>query len=353
MYSDELFEEYLQKNVLLTGEVGELLGVSKQQVSNLVKQGKIKPFKYNANSSLFLKSTIDEYMAKKLSKNMYRKNEIIGEGNTFKTRKHFDSIKESHKNIQEVHLYLNSQEAIFDGYYCLEGHYQRDALLRLDAPTCVLKLDNDEEIWYDGFNCGYGGTGPNGSYRLLIELGVVDELASQVFKTSKLSFYKTHSEWEMVNRTTSISNKDYPVTDSNIYMYNDRLVLVQNRPEKHKLDTQYEEFIDKYSFFIPRPVEIAFLSREEALNTGHVIANCNYCGVYQIIIKDISGSELWLDYKLNENQSISKQQNLESILKKIGITIPENKETLSERIKNWLGIAPVVADRITYRKAEK
>ena len=216
-----------------------------------------------------------------------------------------------------------------------------------------MKLDNDEEIWYDGFNCGYGGTGPNGSYRLLIELGVVDELASQVFKTSKLSFYKTHSEWEMVNRTTSISNKDYPVTDSNIYMYNDRLVLVQNRPEKHKLETQYEEFIDKYSFFIPRPVEIAFLSREEALNTGHVIASCNYCGIYQIIIKDISGSELWLDYKLNENQSISKQQNLESILKKIGITIPENKETLSERIKNWLGIAPVVADRITYRKAEK
>lgn len=352
MRRDELFEAYLKENILLTNEVGKMLGVSKQQVSNLVKQGKIKPFKEGANSSLFLKAEIDEYIAKKLSRNIFCQNEIIGDGNTHKSQKHFMSIKDEHKKIQEVHLYFDKQDAIFDGYYCLDGRYQRDTLLRLDAPTAVLKLCDDTELWYDGFNCGYGGTGPNGSYELLVGLGVPGEMAEKLFSAKKISFYREKNEWEVVDRTVSTARKDNPFLDGDVCLYNDRLVLVQERTEKYMLETQCVEFIDKYSFFIPRPTEVTFLSYEEALRTGHYVSSFNNSGVYQIIIKDISNSELWLSCRVDESQPISKQQNLESILKKVGMEISDTKESLPDKIKSWLGIAPVITDRITYRRTE-
>ena len=352
MYTDELFERYLKENVLMTSEVGAILGVSKQQVSNLVKQGKIKPFKENANSSLFLKTNIDEYMATKLSNPKFRDHQVIGDGNTFRSKDHFASIHELHKDIREVHLYFNKQDAIFDGYFCLDDRYQTDTLLRLDAPTCVLKLHNGESIWYDGFNCGYGGTGPNGSYDLLIDLGVTGEVARKLFDSRKISFYKEDDIWEAVDRAGTIANTEYPMTDSDVCLFNGELVLVQNKPEKYEIETKSIEVIERFSFFIPRPVEVTFYNQEEAINTGHFATSINHSSVYQVVIKDASGSELWLDAIVDEGQRISKQQNLESILKKVGMSVPKGTESLSEKIKTWLGIAPMIIDKITYKKDE-
>lgn len=352
MYTDELFERYLKENVLMTSEVGEILGVSKQQVSNLVKQGKIKPFKVNANSSLFLKTNIDEYIATKLSNPTFRDNKVIGDGNTLRSKDHFDSIRELHKDVQEVHLYFNKQDAIFDGYFCLDDRYQTDTLLRLDAPTCVLKLHNGESIWYDGFNCGYGGTGPNGSYDLLVDLGVTNEVAKKLFESRKISFYKEGAIWEAVDRAGTIANPEYPMKDSDVCLFNRELVLVQNKPEKYEIETKCIEFIDRYSFFIPRPIEVTFYSREEAINTGHFTTSINHSAVYQVVIKDASGSELWLDSAVDEGQPINKQQNLECILNKVGISVPKGTESLSEKIKTWLGIAPIITDKVTYKKNE-
>lgn len=156
MYRDELFNRYIKEKMLFTSEVCKILGVSRQQVSNLVKQGKLIPLKENPNASIFLKSDTDAYIAEKMSWNIHCRNEIIGNGNTFHSRKHFDLIEKLHGEITELHLYFHSQDAMFDGYYTLQGRYQRDTLLGLEAPTCVMKLTNGKEYWYDGFNCGYG-----------------------------------------------------------------------------------------------------------------------------------------------------------------------------------------------------
>lgn len=352
MYRDELFDKYIKENMLFTSEVCQILGVSRQQISNLVKQGKLSPLKENANAAIFLKSDIDAYIAEKMSWNIHYRNEIIGNGNTFHSRKHFDLIEELHDEIVEVHLYFHSQDAMFDGYYTLQGRYQRNTLLGLEAPTCVMKLTDGKEYWYNGFNCGYGGTGPNGSYDALIKLRVPEALAKKLFYTEKISFYKVKETWEMVNRADSIAKSDYPDFECNICLYNNRLVLVQTKAEKYKKERKYGDFLEKYNFFIPKPIEITFFSREEALNTGHYVSTFRYSTIYQIVIKDVSGNELWLDYQFDENLPIKKQQNIEEIMKKIGIEIPKNKESLSERIKEWLNIVPVITDKITYRKKD-
>lgn len=350
MYRDELFDKYIKENMLFTSEVCKILGVSRQQISNLVKQGKLSPLKENANAAIFLKSDIDAYIAEKMLWNIHYKNEIIGNGNTFHSRKHFDLIEELHDEIVEVHLYFHNQDAMFDGYYTLQGRYQRNTLLGLEAPTCVMKLADGKEYWYNGFNCGYGGTGPNGSYDALIKLKVPEALAKRLFYTEKISFYKVGETWEMVNRAGSITESNYLDLDCNICLYNDILVLVQTKEEKYKKEKKYKDFLEKYSFFIPKPIEITFFSREEALDTGHYISTFRHSTIYQIVIKDASGNELWLDYQFDENLPIKKQQNIEEIMKKIGIEIPKNKESLSKRIKEWLNIVPMITDKITYRK---
>lgn len=350
MFRDELFDKYIKENMLFTSEVCEILGVSRQQVSNLVKQGKLFPLKENANAAVFLKSDIDAYIAEKMSWNIHCRNEIIGNGNTFHSRKHFNLIEELHDEIIEIHFYFHSQDAMFDGYYTMQGRYQRDTLLGLEAPTCIMKLADGKEYWYDGFNCGYGGTGPNGSYDALIKLGIPETMANEVFRTRKVSFYKIGDCWEVVDRAESITNSKYPDMKCNIGLYNDRLVLVQTKEEKYRKEETYEDFLEKYSFFIPRPIEITFLSKEEALNTGHYVSTFNHSEIYQIVIKDVSGSELWLDYQFDEKLPINKQQNIEEIMKKIGIEIPKNKDSISNRIKEWLNIVPVITDKITYRK---
>ncbi|MFS0655728.1 helix-turn-helix domain-containing protein [Bacillus sp. 179-C3.3 HS] len=46
--------EFIQKEVLTTAEVGEILGVTRQRLSALVNSGKLKPVKRVGTVALFL-----------------------------------------------------------------------------------------------------------------------------------------------------------------------------------------------------------------------------------------------------------------------------------------------------------
>lgn len=348
---DKVLEAYAKDNVLLTQEVCEILGVSRQQVNNLVKQGKIKPLKEAANASLFLKADIDEYLAQKLSLPITEKREIIGNGNTFKSLDHFRSIKNLYDKIEAVHLYFYAQDAIFEGNYSLIDMFQKDTLLRIDAPTCVLVTEEGEKVYYDGLNTGYGGTGPHGTYDMLISLGVSEKDAKRVFGSKKVSYYKEDGLWQVVEREETSMKKEKADIEGEVFVYNNSLVLLPNQSSLRKRELDYEQFIAKYEFFVPRPREVYFLSEEEALKTGHYSSKYRNKGIYQVIIKDVSGNELWLDCPYDENKPLSKQQNMESILRKVGFHISEEKKnSLSDKLKEWLGLTPIVADKIVYHK---
>mgnify|MGYP001558152792 CR=1 FL=1 len=39
----------------------------------------------------------------------------------------------------------------------------------------ILKDDRGNEVWLSGCNCGYGGTGPHGTYELLQKVGLIPQ----------------------------------------------------------------------------------------------------------------------------------------------------------------------------------
>lgn len=348
---DRVLLAYIKDNVLLTQEVCELLNVSKQQVNNLVKQGKLTPIKETANASVFLKADIDEYIAKKRSLPIMERRKIIGDGITRYSMKHFKTITELYEKIEAVHVYFCIKDAIYDGYYSLFDSYQTDTLLRIVAPTCVLVVKDGEKIYYDGFNCGYGGTGPHGTYDMLIELGVEPELAKKVFTSDKLSYYRENGLWQVVDRQEEFSSISSKGMEEEMFVFNNSLVLIPDKTSLGRRELNYLEFLEAYEFFVPHPREVCFYSEEEALKTGHYISNFKNKGIYQVIIKDMSGNEVWLNCPYDETKSISKQLNMESILRKVGFQVPEKeKDSLPQKIKTWLGLNPIIADKIVFHK---
>lgn len=120
---------------------------------------------------------------------------------------------------------------------------------------------------------------------------------------------------------------------------------------KYKMDTQPIDFLSKYSFFVPQPVSVTFMTRAIAKETGHYISSTLGSTYYPIIIKDVTGRELWLDYFLDEDIPISKQQDLQTILKEMGMNITkEDSDKLTVRLKKWLSIEPRIVDKVTFTK---
>lgn len=62
--SDDEIREIVKDNVLTTAQVVELLGVTRQHLNNLMKQGKIKATLETANGYLFVVADIKDYVVK-------------------------------------------------------------------------------------------------------------------------------------------------------------------------------------------------------------------------------------------------------------------------------------------------
>ncbi|TCT23403.1 AlpA family transcriptional regulator [Melghiribacillus thermohalophilus] len=58
--SREEVEEFVRNEVLTTSEAIKILGISRQAMSNKIRDGKIKPVKKLRGDSLFLRSDIEE-----------------------------------------------------------------------------------------------------------------------------------------------------------------------------------------------------------------------------------------------------------------------------------------------------
>lgn len=358
----EYLRDIVKNDILVVSEVSDMLGVSKQQINNLIKKGKLIPAKGTPNGYLFLRGDIDDYLQQKIKLNLQIPKEILGNGNTNKSKEYFDNVMAGYDKVQSVNIYFDRSDAIFDGYYTQAERFQRNHLIRIQAPTFVITYDDGEEFWFDGFNCGYEGEGPHGSYDVLTELGVQKEEADIVFRSAWVRCYKEANGWKIINKERNLDHKEGEQIKnwmqerelySEICLFNYNLVLIQKRVNKYKMDTQPIDFLLKYNYFVPQPVSVTFMTKEEARETGHYVSSTLGSTFYQIIIKDITGRELWLDYFVDEGMSISKQQNLQTILEKLGMSISEeNSSKLTARIKNWLSIEPRIIDKITYTKRQ-
>lgn len=356
----EYIRNVIKRDVLVASDVSEMLGVSKQQIINLVKKGTLIPIKETPNGYLFLRDDISKYIEKKLQFNENKIQKIIGDGVTWRSKEYFDNEVKDYEKIHSVHAYFNKTDAIFNGCYLPVGKFQRDTLLGLDAPTFVITYDNGEELWFDGFNCGYNGTGPNGSYHVFEKLGIPDP--DVLYYSEWIRCYREGDSWKVISKKRDVYCNDIPEKErkeksglgGSLCLFNNKLVLIQNRADRYALDTKPIDFVEKYSYFVPNPVSVTFMAKSVAEETGHYVSSLLDSAYYQIIIEDITGRELWLDYYIDENAPINKQQNLQTILEKLEMEISkEDLEKLCDRAKLWLGIYPRINDMVTCVKKKK
>ena len=71
-----------------------------------------------------------------------------------------------------------------------------------------------------------------------------------------------------------------------------------------------------------------------------VCTSRSYVQPYNLIIIDNTGRELWLHINVNDAVPIKKQYTLLELLKQCGFGI-STTESLSDKLKTWLGIVPI------------
>lgn len=101
------------------------------------------------------------------------------------------------------------------------------------------------------------------------------------------------------------------------------MVLVQSRGSFRASSLKV---LERYNAFIPNPIEFIFLpSYDLAKDYGYVTPSHYGEDLYNIIIKDISGRELWLHAYIDNSEPFASQE-LAKLLELAGFQIPQEKK---------------------------
>ena len=307
----------------------------------MIARGTLVPIKTSMGSSLFLRSEIEDYKNKRAHKNVLVPAKIIGGG-----------VSACDRYVQEnytsdvvdkaigIFIYFFAEDAIEDRFYSPSQAPKQNRLTAVDVPHLVVRFDDETEEYFSAYNCGYRGTSPSHTYRLLTEVfGVAPDIANAVYHSRILKLYKEDG-WRIAMQV----DRDYGDVQSiqeehrffaaRYYLYNGNLVVCKSRVGdmwmRHKISEQakLEDCIYDYFGFLRNPSSICLYSREKAIETGHYDASFTGSVIaYQIIVRDDSGREVWLDYEIDEDMPLVKQATLMSLLNSLDIWLESDDIT--------------------------
>lgn len=354
---NDIMREFIKDNVLSTMESCKLLGVSRQTFNQYIKDEKAIPAKVIANGMLFYKEDIidlaDEKYKRRNARNKRMRTQIRGNGSIEKSISYLKEQIENKDDVVSVKLYFESNDAIIDGYYNVEGSDEiMDKLVRVSAPHAVITLKGDKELWVDGLLCGYIGGGPGGSKRFLKYLDVADDEISKLHSAAIIEYYKQDGIWKgecFKSRREQVNQENDEYGTRRIFMFNGNLVLIQD--DCRQWDSDPVGFLREFQSFVSKPASVTIYSRKEALSSGHYYASIGNSNCYQIVIKDVAGREIWMQQLINENKPISKQPELLEVLEMNGIKISK-KEKYFELFKILLSSKVRMDDKTVFEVQE-
>ena len=341
-----------QANVLTTEETCSILDRTRQQLNNLLRKNEIEVFKVTSNGNLFWKPDVYELL-RKINRDSGREYHEIHGYTTSKSVSAFRSLSINPKEVEQVYVFLSARDAIQKNFYNIRDVEMPDTLTNIEAARFIIIMNNEEEYWFDGLTCGYGGEGCGGSETVLSELGILERGKSRVnsiISSNKvLHFYRDNGEWKYEGEDSVEDDgmdyywrqeHDLDSIESYYYRYNGNLVLTQGVKYKKTfgaVKAPSKEVLMKSLYFTPNPVTVEFLTKEEALKTGHFRVGYSETLIYQIIIKDISDRELWLTYPI-EDILKTNPLSMREVYEVLGIEVEE--ETLPDKLKYLLGLSP-------------
>lgn len=356
----DFLKKIVNDEVLFMNEVATELNITKQGVSNLVSRGQLTPVKTTSTGNLFLKMDVEEYKKQKQLPNYIIPQKVYG-GYTSQFLSDFDTYITETTKVIAVFIYFYEADAINDGFYTTCSIAKKDTLIEIKVPTFIIKYEDLTEVYFRGALCGYGGQGPCAAYDVLTEkLHVPKEVAEELYYSRYIKFYREVDGWKFVNEYRNVATKDGGYADYEMhsgrvkYLYNNNLVVVQKNLNRIWLEDDPAEFVKKNFYYVPNPKSVTIYSKEMAIKTGHYISTTTDMTVYQVIIKDESGKELWLDMRVNEKIPLSKQCDVMSVLNAADIMLEtKDMQVFPDFIRNILNKRITVQDNQTFGKKSR
>ncbi|MCQ2583448.1 MAG: helix-turn-helix domain-containing protein [Treponema sp.] len=324
-------QEFLKKELLFTSEAAKYLKISKQRLSILVQEGRIKPIKQNKNCMIFFLQDLKEFRGKTAKSNILKN--LIGITST--SLSYYYEHKKDLGNIYQVLIYEYEIDAINDKYYEPSEEEYGNGLYRLDIPLMIIKGDKNE-MWLGGCTCGYSGTGPSGAVKILTDLGIINPDSYIGYKS--IEFVKINSEWKLAtSRKDSIEDYIDKRNHLKFFIKNNHLILLQ---QNNILDySKIPELINSYKAFMPNPSSIIiFRNWEEAFINDYYIKSfeVGHTIKFPLIIEDKSGNQIWLPYLISNNKVPTDDLTIKSILELCDF--PTTEISKFEHIRNWINL---------------
>lgn len=343
----EELKVYLANNLLTSSQAAESLGMSKQMLTNHVRCGMIEPILNTSQGNLYLKADIAEFnnsrIMRMISKSVEDQSILFCNASTSGCLDFYEKNRCHLGDIATVSVFFEEFDSIIRGnFQQLDENAMLPGFHYLVAPNMIIRDFEGKEIWLSGCNCGYSGEGPSGSMSILQQIGIDNDLAQKVYSNDILHYYFDEDfGWKVKCELSHV--REYECSSdisAMLYLRNGRLVLLQRNYPRFGFAVNPKLFLEKYCQFAPNPQRILLLSDTQARNMGYVgYDGCGKSYPYNLVVIDESGREIWLHVNIDKEVPIRKQYSLMELMKECGFDVDSN-ESLSEKLKSWLGITP-------------
>ena len=324
--------EQIENDLLFSSEAAEFLGISKQRLAVLEKEGRIKSIKHSNSGTLFLKQDLLNFQHKETFHSTKLKSLV---GITSTSLNYYDEHKLELGDIYRITIYEYEIDAIHDGNYEKSDNSFGDRLFKLDVPLMIIK-GTKNEMWLGGCTCGYSGIGPSGSVKILTELGIHKPEDTIGYKI--IEYVKINNVWKLsICREHSIDDDIDKKVNMRFFSKDEKLVLLQDNDLLS--NSQVINTLFMFKDFMPNPYQITlYPNRNEAENNGYFFKSYNeiHTIVFQMILEDKTGNQIWLPYYFDPRKIVYEELTIKKVFEMCNFDLPE--VTKFDKLKHWFNL---------------
>lgn len=231
---------------------------------------------------------------------------------SYRGEEYFASIQNQLSDIQEIRIYFDHMDAATDGFFVPTGRYYETDLYRIESPTFVVIDSNGRQFWSSNMNCGYGGTGPNTSIRILAALGIKKDLCDAIYDNRCLVYKKDDNNQFFI--AAARQDEKFPADNrssdgADLFFRDGALILLGNRMNRNDADPT--AVFKRYKSFVGEVNEIRIIRNKEDIITVQSGTSSLLFGQkkYNFIVRGAENRQIWLFLNFNDYRPLKSQEN--------------------------------------------
>jgi hypothetical protein len=256
----------------------------------------------------------------------------------------WEQYKDEFKKPVYILITFHHYDMVQRGYYIDTEEPYRNNLNYIDTPSFIIKNKKGDELWLDGCNCGYGGEGPNGSKKILKDIGISDELIQQMFYRDIFELELNNGTYNLIGDGKSVFRNNTAFHNGTIKTKNGKLIFISDEDRNYDID-QLTTFTTNYAYYFLQNLKHIkiFASREEAIDQGYYTSGrYGRESAYRFILIGDKGKEIWVNPVFEGNTKVSDESAVRTLMDALEVTLKEPTNPKVEWIrKNLLSRKPV------------